>query len=299
MSKILKVTHGSSKTPLKIGDLEIDCYVLEDGTRVLSQRGVNKAFSVPQGGGDSGGLKIPRFLAQSPLKAFISADLMAGVSEPIRYIPPHGGIAATGIKATLLPDICAVWIKAKEAGKLKTQRQLETAIKAEIISNGLKHIGIIALVDEVTGYQNVRKADELKTILEAYIAKELLPWTKKFPDNYYEQLFRLNGWQYNPASVKRPKVAGKMTEDIIYRLLPPGVLEDVKKKNPKDAKGRRKYKHHQLLSEQIGIHHLEKQIAAVVTLMRISPNWRKFKTFLNRAFPQQNHQFDLLEDEED
>lgn len=298
MTKILKATHGSEKTPLKIGDLEIACYVLEDGTRVLSQRGVNKALSVPQGGGETRGLKMPRFLAQSPLKSFISKELTAGVSEPIKYIPPHGGNPATGFPAALLPEICKVWIKARDAGVLKTDKQRETAEKAEIISNGLKHIGIIALVDEATGYQKVRPADDLQKILEAYISKELLPWTKMFPDNYYAELFRLNGWQYNPASVKRPKVAGKMTEDIIYRLLPPGILQELKDKNPKDAKGRRKFKHHQLLSEQIGIHHLEKQIAAVVTLMRVSSNWRKFKGLLNRAFPKPGQQYELIDDED-
>lgn len=299
MTKILKATHGSEKTPLKLGDLEIDCYVLEDGTRVLSQRGVNKALSVPQGGGERGGRKMPRFLAQSPLKAFISADLAAGVSEPIRYIPPHGGNAAQGIPASILPEICNVWIKARDAGKLKTQRQLATAAKAEIISNGLRHVGIIALVDEATGYQKDRPRDDLQRILEAYVSKEYLHYTSRFPSPFYEQLFRLNGWQYNPMSVKRPQVVGKMTDNIVYSRLPEGVLEELRNKNPKNDKGRRKKKHYNFLTENIGNPHLERHIAAVIALMRAAPNWRKFKSFLNRAFPKQNQQFELLDEIED
>jgi P63C domain len=299
MTKILKATHGSEKTPLKIGDLEIDCYVLEDGTRVLSQRGVNKALSVSEGGGQDRALKMPRFLAQSPLKAFISAELSARVSEPIRYLPPHGGNPANGIPATVLPQICRVWVQARDAGALKTSRQHETANKAEIIENALKHVGIIALVDEVTGYQKSRSADDLQRILEAYVSKEYLPYTSRFPSPFYEQLFRLNGWQYNPLSVKRPQVVGKMTDNIVYSRLPEGVLEELRNKNPKDDKGRRKRKHYNFLTEDIGNPHLEKHLAAVIALMRIAPNWRKFKSFLNRAFPQQNHQFELLEEDDE
>lgn len=44
MDRLLKSIYGSDKTPLKLGDLEIPCYVLEDGTRVFSGRGVQKAI---------------------------------------------------------------------------------------------------------------------------------------------------------------------------------------------------------------------------------------------------------------
>jgi hypothetical protein len=52
-------------------------------------------------------------------------------------------------------------------------------------------VGIIALVDEATGYQEVRKRNELQQILEAYLKDEFAPWTKKFPDEYYKHLLRL------------------------------------------------------------------------------------------------------------
>lgn len=38
-SKVFRATHGDATRPLKIGNLEIPCYVLEDGSRVLSGRG--------------------------------------------------------------------------------------------------------------------------------------------------------------------------------------------------------------------------------------------------------------------
>lgn len=221
------------------------------------------------------------------------------ISEPIVYQVPQGGAKGFGIPAIVLPEICRVWIAARDAGKLKTERQRESARKAEILLAGLGTVGIIALVDEATGYQKDRPQDALRQILEAYIAKELLPWTKRFPDSYYEQIFRLNNWQYDPRSVKRPKIVSKMTEDIIYRLMPPGVLDKLREKAPKNAKGNRTKKLHMSLSEQYGVPHLEKQIASVIVLMRASSNWRKFKALFNRAFPPDSYQPDLFDEKDD
>ncbi len=91
------------------------------------------------------------------------------------------------------------------------------ATQCEILVRGFARIGVVALVDEATGYQKVRQRDELHKILEAYIAKELLPWTKRFPDEFYEEMFRLRGWGFDPESCKRPILVGKLTESIVYK----------------------------------------------------------------------------------
>jgi hypothetical protein len=147
-------------------------------------------------------------------------------------------------------------------------------------------VGITALVDEATGYQEERDKQELQRILAAYIAKELLPWTKRFPDEFYENLFRLRGWQYRPLSVRRPLLVGKLTAQLVYEKLPPGVLDELRRVNPVDEETRRrKHKHHQFLTDDIGNPHLQKQLVAVTTLMKVSANWREFKRNFARAFP--------------
>lgn len=67
----------------------------------------------------------------------------------------------------------------------------------------LANVGITALVDEATGYQKDRPKDELRLILEAYISKELLPWTERFPEEFYKEMFRLRQWPF--SSVEYPK----------------------------------------------------------------------------------------------
>ncbi|MGZ7317544.1 P63C domain-containing protein, partial [Streptococcus pyogenes] len=105
----------------------------------------------------------------------------------------------------------------------------------------LAKVGVTALVDEATGYQYERERFELQKIFKAYISEELLKWQKMFPDDFYMEIFRLNGWSYDVQSIKRrPGVVGKWTNELIYKRLPDGVLEELKRRTPKTKKGQYK-----------------------------------------------------------
>jgi len=266
----------------------IPCAVLEDGRRVLTQQGFLQALGRARAakGGTGASVttvdKLPAFLAAANLKPFISQDLIESTT-PIRFRNPKGG-KAFGYPAELLPRVCQVYLDARDAKKL-VKSQDPIAIKCDILIRGLATVGIIALVDEATGYQYDRDRQALNKILEAYIAKELLPWAKRFPDEFYRQLFRLRGWPYSPPSPKRPQYVGKLTNQLVYEQLPPGVLDELRAKNPRDDKGRLKHKHHQFLTEDIGNPHLERHIASVTTLMRAAANWKLFERLFARAFP--------------
>lgn len=158
------------------------------------------------------------------------------------------------------------------------------------------------MVDAATGYEKVRDRDELNKILEAYIAQELLPWTKRFPDEYWKQICRLRGWKFNPLNpAEGPRFLGKIVNYTVYDKLPEDVLLVLRGKNPIVHNGRRKYKHHQFLTEDIGNPHLEKHIASVTTLMRVSTNWGIFEALFDRAFPEMhgNEQIEMILDVKD
>ncbi len=299
--KILKATHGSPAHPLRISDIEIPCYVLEDGKRVLVQTEMIKSLDMSPGGNPKRkgeGDRLARFVTGKILKPYVPDNLIEATTSPIQFRTSNGNLAY-GYEATLLADICEAVLTARQAGVLQGQ-QLHIAKQCEVLIRGFARVGIIALVDEATGYQKERERNELQKILEQYIAKELLPWVKTFPDEYYEHLFRLMGWQYNPLSVKRPQYVGKLTNKIVYEKLPPGVLEELQKLNPITEKGYRKDKHFQHLSDSVGKQHLEKHLASVITLMRISPNWKTFKKHLEKAFPShREQQLELFQDEND
>ena len=126
-----------------------------------------------------------------------------------------------------------------------------------------------------------------------------MKWVKTFPDDFYRQLFKLRGWQYHEFSVKRPSIAGKITNDIIYERLAPSVLDELRRITPKDTKGRRKHKYFQRLTEDIGHPKLREHIASVITLMKASTSWRKFYSMLNRALPRWDTTLPMPIDDDD
>ena len=287
-----EVPQASHSGILKIGDVEIECAVLPDGMRVLSERAITKGFGGRRGGAhwrrkDQGdiGADLPVFLSARNISSNLPNDLVKALTRPILYRHAKGsGRVGHGVDATLLPAICSALIALRREKKLYPS-QMAVAEQAERLLAGLAGVGIVALVDEATGYQEARKKDDLRRILEAYVSPEFLPWAKRFPDEFYRELFRLRNWIYDPASVKRPQLVGYLTENIVYKRLPEGVLDELKRLNPKDETGRRRHKHHQFLTDEIGNPHLEKHVASVVTLMRVSGSYKGFKKLLDKALP--------------
>jgi hypothetical protein len=288
--QIFNATHAGD---LKIGNLQLPCTIVGDGIRVLSNRGISTAFTGSRGGGlpaKDGAQNLPRFLSTKAIKSFISNDLMARLNEPIEYQPLHGGRTAFGYEATLLPEICEVIIDAERAGKLTDDNQIQAA---HMLIRGFARVGIIALVDEATGYQEQRAKDALAKILEQYLSEELQKWTKTFPIEYYKEMFRLRGWEWKPWTVKKPSVVGTWTNDLVYERIAPGLLKELQHRNPKNEKGNRKDRHHQWFDPSNGHPELKAHITAVIALMKIAGTWKEFMRNMSVAFPKMNEQIPL------
>lgn len=286
-----RATHGSPDKPIRIGDIEIQCYVLPDETRVLSQSGLHLALNMSQGGGKGGVRKIVSLMDRLATKGIDINDLSARANSPIRFVPPHGGNPADGYDATILPDICSALIKADQKGVLDARLKY-MAERAAILQHGFATLGIIGLVDEATGYQQIRARDALQAYLDRFLRKELAAWVKTFPDEFFEQLFRLKKWKWKGTS-KRPGVVGHYINDLIYDRLGPGVLDELNKRNPVDERGRRKAKHFQWLTEDIGHPALAQHMYATIGFMRASDSWDNFKLNFCRAFPKKGENLAL------
>jgi hypothetical protein len=283
----LAATHEGT---LMIGGAKIPCANLPDGRRVIFERAMMRAL----GRGYSGyyserdaaiepAAVLPRYLAPKALRPFISDELAALLSQPIAYQPPAGGTVHKGVNAEALPLICEVWLKARDAGVL-SGAQDQTAQKADMLMRGLARVGIVALVDAATGFERVRDRLALEEILNAFLLKEFAAWAKRFPDEFYQQIFRLRGWTWRGMKVNRPHAVAHYTKDIVYSRLAPGILGELEARNPMTEHGRR-YKHHQLLTEDVGHPSLAQHLHAVMGLMRASQNWEGFMRLLNAAFP--------------
>lgn len=280
---IKKATHGSTEKPLKIGDITIPCYVLEGEIRVLSQRGLQIGIGMSTSGGSGGAQRMAQFMASLAEKGIDTKDLVSRIENPILFRPPVGA-PAYGYEATILTDICDAVLAARIAGKLHKQQE-RFATHCELLTRGLARTGIIGLVDEVTGYQRVRADDALAKILEQYIAKELQAYIPTFDSAYYQEMFRLRGLEYPTEHVKRPQYFGILTNEIVYRRLAPGVLEELRAVTPRLGSGRLSHKLFQRLTKTRGYPKLKEHLGAVVTMMQLSDDWHDFMKKLNRLRP--------------
>lgn len=284
-AEIPKATHEGV---LHFGTLEIPCAVLEDGRRVITQSGFMVALGrARQAKGRQyydADVNTPAFLTAKNLKPFISDELKV-TSSQIEFRTLRGALAF-GYLAELLPKVCDVFLDAEDAGALVISQQ-HIAAKAKLLIRALAHVGIIALVDEATGHQYERAKDALIEILEKFIAKELRPWVKTFPDEFYHQIFRLKGWKMSNNPHRRSPLFGKITNDLIYERLAPGVLAELKRVTPRDEKGKLKHKYFQRLSEDLGHPKLKEHFASALALMRIFDDgqWDDFYKAVTKALP--------------
>lgn len=269
---------------LPILGVKIPCAVLEDNRRVLTQEGYLEAIGRARKAKGRQGSKsdVVPFLAAKNLQPFISEELRIA-TKPIIFRHVFGG-QAFGYSAETLPMVCDVYIDAQNAGALNL-KQMPIAEQCRILKSALSQTGIIALVDEATGYQFHRAKDALQKIFEEFIAKDLRKWTKVFPDEFYRHLFRLRGLTYNEATSKRPSILAMDTVDFVYERLAPGVLSELRRLTPKDSKGRRKHKYHQRLTSEVGEPRLREHLLILTALMRSSVDREDFLRRLDLALP--------------
>lgn len=262
-------------------DISVKCYVMDNGERVLSLRGSAKSMGLS--GGGSGALV--RNLNAKWISPYLSEGLRewlyrAGRNELPDYVSDTG-VKFTPFEASLFVDLCKAYVDASRDGNLPSQAQENTANRMYAIMTAFAKTGLIAVIDEVTGYQDDRDRTELQKILSQYISEELLPWTKRFPDEFYKQMFRLKGWDYKGKA--KPGYAGTLTNEYVYKYLPCGVLEELKSKTPKSPAGNKTNRYHQHLSEKTGVPHLDKHLQQTIALMKASDNWEEFDKLFHKA----------------
>jgi hypothetical protein len=285
-----KATHTGE---LQIGDVTITCAVLDTGERVFTQNALLKAIGRPQGIRgritDEGGVQIPGFLSARNLKPFLPSDLEV-VSSPIHFTG-SGGLAY-GYRAELLAVVCQVYQDARDAGVL-IHSQMAIADSCKLLFRGFATVGIVALIDEATGYQEVRDKLALRKILDLYLRKELAAWAQRFPSEFYKELFRLRRWEWPPVNMRTPRAVAGYTKDLVYARLAPDLLKELEARNPANEKGRRRAKHHMWLSDDVGLPALAQHLHAVIALMRASDTWEAFRALIERALPIRTQLSDL------
>jgi hypothetical protein len=252
---------------MDLGGTPCTVYVLDNRKRVMAQREVVRVLT----GNLKGGLD--RYL--HALREYLDPEAI--LSQAIRFKIPGAPREGNGYEATLLLDICDAYLRARDAGVLNGQ-QLELAKRAEIITRACAKVGIIALIDEATGYQEFREKQELQLKLQAFIAEDMQDWARMFQPEFWFELARLEGIHYSPRS--RPLRWGKYIMAFVYDAIDEDVGKQLRSKNPDPHY---KQNHHQWLKE-FGRQKVHDQIERVITIMKLCDNMEEFRSKFARVF---------------
>lgn len=288
--QIQRATHQGT---IDIDGTELSCYVLEDGRRIISQTSIFTTLGRPARGRRTSRENRAPFIEAKNLAPFIGPELEE-ILQRVDYRVGDKKQILNGYDAEILPRVCNVYLDAEEAGVLLPS-QKPAAEAARKVIKALALVGITALVDEATGYQETRAKDELQRLLDAYIAEEFQPWVRRFPEAFFREIYRLQGWKFVPGNHHHPQYVGRFINKYIYEHMPEGVLEKLRDLNPKNEQGNRARKHHQHLTEDTGVAHLERQVAKVLTIMEISEDKVQFDALFNKAMSRSKPVQEMLE----
>lgn len=262
-----ELPHSMFTGSLMMGTVALECHVLSNGHRVLSQ---GQAVRLLTGGSDTSNLG--RYLQRVPL---YQSAMLDGRTEQFRVLGTP--TIATGLDATLLIEICGMYLDAREQ-KLLRKSQGNLARTAEVIVRACAKVGIIALIDEATGYQEVREKNALQLKLQAFIADELHEWAKMFPDEFWYELARLEGIRYSPRN--RPLRWGRYVMAFVYDAVDEDVGKELRQRNPNP---RFTKNHHQWLKE-FGRDKVHDQLERVIAVMKACDSMPEFRRRFEKVF---------------
>jgi len=279
-----KVSHRGT---IRIGTMEIPCVVTRDGRRGISATSVASVFGGRTGSQmkikkemEQSGSQLPVFLASREIIPFVEKHLPGDLKTPFEVV--NGTRIEELYDPSVLPLACNIWVDAKNAGVLHPKQYGRGEVALSIIQ-ALASVGITALVDEATGYQEVRDKHALQKILDKYLTVEAAKWASKFPLEFYRQIFRLRNWDWENKNKGFPSCVGNYTNDLVYDRIAPSLSDALSEMNPK-IDGNRKSKHHQHMTST-GVSELDSYLTATIALMKASDDWGSFTGLMDRVMP--------------
>jgi hypothetical protein len=250
---------------LRLIGMEIPCYVLSDGQRVIGRTSATEMLTGIRGGG-----AFEKYISVQSLRPFIPTEDVLERMVAFRLPEVEGtGNRVAGLAADVLIEVCQGFVAALEASTRQdsrvrlTQRQLDMALRAGMFVAACAKVGLDALIDEATGYQYERAQDALEVKLRAYLEVEMRKWEPTFPEELWKEFGRLTGWSHSVT--KRPKYWGKLVMELVYEYLDPDVADWLRDNAPAPRKGQN---YHQWLSSQYGLRKLVEHIWKLIGISK-------------------------------
>lgn len=289
-----RIPEALCQGDLEIGSIGIECYVLDNFKRVIHKRGMAKALGMKSEGGNV----FMRAMGRKGLGSEIGGELRQKLDNPIVF---KGLISdlGHGYDCTVLIDVCDAIIDAAKNKKLAPGQE-GLAIQAEIIIRASAKLGIVALVDDATGFIADKRRQKYKELFKEFIQEEVAAYQSEFPDQLFDIMYKIYGLPRKSEGNKHPIFFSKFIRKYIYQPLANSngaILEMLEEKNPVVyVNGGRRYKMFQFLSDVVGLPALRSHLWQVVGIGNASKNKPQFERNFAVAFPgPQLELFDLEE----
>jgi hypothetical protein len=280
------VPEASHQGVLKIGDRALDVYVLEDGRRLFHKRMMGHALGLRSQGGNA----FVKMISGQTMRSEIPDELAEKIAKPVIFRGFRGD-PVHGYEASVLIDVCEALIRLRDRGDL-TARQAFLAIQAEFILRSSARLGIIALIDEATGYSDNKRKDEYRQLFQEFLRDEFAQWEQdEYPEKFFDMIYRLYGLKRkNPDSNKHPQFFGKFIRKYVYYPLANShgaILEQLDQRNPVVyVNGGRRYKMYQFLTEKVGMPALRAHLWQTIGIGSIMSDAETFDRAFYKAFPE-------------
>lgn len=283
---------------LVLGSTVVKCSVLEDGRRVIKDTSLFDAFNRSR----KGEVRIdgyPPILGSKTLVEIFEELYPHEIHTISKFdVAQFNGTTGQWYDANAIPIICDLYMEADKRGLIKPG-QHHVLEQSKMLLRSLAKVGITALIDEATNYQDIRGKDELQILLSTFIADELQSYSKQFPKEYFEELFRLYGKPYDPTTTKRPRNFAQFNIKYVYKMLPPQVWDKIEEINPTilnpntNKRDRKNHIHRNLTDE--GKQWLQSHLSSLIPVMTISEDIEDFKIKFDKAFNRKIKELEKME----
>lgn len=278
---------------LKIGSVWIDCYVLNDGRRVIHKRGMAKALGLKSDGGNT----FMKTIGRKGLGSIIGPEMRESINNPIIFKPLVGD-PAHGFNGIFFIEVCDLIWEANKQDKLD-KRQLFLAVQAEIIVRSCAKVGIIALIDEATGFIRDKRKEEYRELFNSFIREEFRQWEAEFPKQFFDMIYKLYNLKRRSNKNHHPQFFAGFIRRYVYTPLANSngaVLAMLDEKNPiVYASGGRKHKMFQFLSDEVGLPAFRQHLWQLVGIGNATNTKEGFQRGFKNAFPQVGDQYQLFD----
>ncbi len=170
----------------------LDCYVLDNGQRFISQRGGLRALRGKTDG--PGNADLGRYIARLP-KRFADLTVVPGVEFEL----PDGGVAL-GREVNWFSSVLDAYVASFMSGELKTS-QHDIARRAHKLQSAVNKIGWTALIDEATGYQYHRHERALDRAIKVLLRDQAGEWQLMWDQRVVEAFCGLYGHKFAGGSI--------------------------------------------------------------------------------------------------